>query len=262
MITVSDPAAPNDPQTISVTLTVIDADGHDLCRPVLFNEWVLVGENANLQSFDVWNCGDDTMSYIDHRRCGLAGLHAQFAARPAVSTTPSRSHYQTGSLSVGEYPATITIDSPGADNSPLTIDVNLSIVYAVGGVIFDDEVDPQLNGVEDVTVTVDGHRTATFYRLHLRRSGLWVIQGIPEGNYTVMPVMSECSLLATKTTATGDPPPITIVVNEANAEANGNINFLADCETGACCLDPVCIPGQSKGLCRIRRDLPGERHEL
>ena len=63
--------------------------------------------------------------------------------------------------------------------------------------------------------------------------------------------MSECSFLLYEDNGTGDPPPITIVVNEANAEANGNLNFLADCETGACCLDPVCIQANQRACVDI-----------
>ena len=77
----------------------------------------------------------------------------------------------------------------------MTIDVILSIVYAVGGVIFDSEVDPQLNGVEDVTVTVDG-TGGTYTACTSGASGLWVIEGIPEGTYTGHPGDERMLILA------------------------------------------------------------------
>jgi hypothetical protein len=86
------------------------------------------GENAPDQFFDVWNAG-------------LPGTlldYTIYCSDTWLSVTPSGGtstgghiahtvHYQTTTLPVGEYEATITISDPGAGNNEQTIDVILEV---------------------------------------------------------------------------------------------------------------------------------------
>jgi Zn-dependent metalloprotease len=86
----------------------------------------LQGQNAPVQSFEVWNSGEGVLSYN-------ISDDADWISFTTVSGTSSGEHdtitvnYSTYSMPQGTYSATITISASGASNSPQTIAVTLVI---------------------------------------------------------------------------------------------------------------------------------------
>jgi uncharacterized membrane protein len=126
-ITISDPAASNSPQTIPVTLTVASIAQASISRsPVSLSPSTVAGTNAPAQTFNVWNSGGGTLSYT------ISVDQSWLSCNPAGGTSTGEQDtitvsYLTTSFSPGTYSATITISDSGADNSPQTIPVTLTI---------------------------------------------------------------------------------------------------------------------------------------
>jgi parallel beta-helix repeat protein len=126
-ITVSDPDAPNNPQTISVDIFVVPPP-EILLSTQAFENTCEFGTNASDQAFSVWNSGEYPLSYsisddVDWLQC-----------RPATGTSVGEqdtitAYYTTAGLDVGRHTATITVEDPNATNSPQEIDVTLEVIY-------------------------------------------------------------------------------------------------------------------------------------
>jgi hypothetical protein len=127
-ITISDPGASNSPQTIPVALTVASIPQASISlNPASLSVSTVTGTNAPPQAFNVWNSGGGALSY------SISGDQAWLSCNPASGTSTGEQDaitvtYSTASLASGTYSATITISDSGADNSPQTIPVTLTVV--------------------------------------------------------------------------------------------------------------------------------------
>jgi len=124
-ITVSGVAS-NSPQEISVSLEVFEMPEISVSVLSLDNS-CQHGTNAVSQSFQVWNSGGQTLSYlitddVDWLYCSpdngdSTGEHDEITV-----------DYSTAGLDVGSYSATITISDPDAINTPQEIPVSLEVI--------------------------------------------------------------------------------------------------------------------------------------
>jgi hypothetical protein len=128
MITISDPAASNSPQTIPVTLTVAAVVQASISRnPSSLSALTIAGNNAQAQTFSVWNSGAATLNYA------ISVDQSWLSCSPASGTSVGEQDtitvsYSTTSLAVGTYSATITITDSAANNSPQTIPITLTVI--------------------------------------------------------------------------------------------------------------------------------------
>ncbi|HVP09986.1 MAG TPA: hypothetical protein VMV94_02240 [Phycisphaerae bacterium] len=128
-ITVSDPNATNNPQTISIVLTVNPVT---ILRPAIVLSTTSLaptateGVNPPDDSFTVANGGTGTLNYTV-----VADAAWLLVTRVGGSTTgPANTvgvTYLTRSMAVGTYSATIKVADSFAPNSPQVIDVTLTI---------------------------------------------------------------------------------------------------------------------------------------
>lgn len=127
-ITVSDPAATNDPQTIAVTLTVNSTGSSPTINrsPATLSPSVSEGGNASSDSFTVANSGSGTLSYSITDNAGWLSINPSSGTSNGEADTITVS-YSTASLSAGTYNATITVSDAAATNSPQMIAVTLSV---------------------------------------------------------------------------------------------------------------------------------------
>ena len=127
-ITISDPNADNNPQTIAVSLTVIAVPASpriSLSTTSLSNSST-EGTDAPSQTFNVSNSGGGTLSY------SISDNRNWLSCSPSSGTSTGEQdtitvNYNTSGLSAGTSNATITISDPNADNNPQTIAVSLDI---------------------------------------------------------------------------------------------------------------------------------------
>jgi len=137
-ISVSDPAASNNPQIIPVSLAVLEAMIG--CDTTTLAQTICEGENAASQNFQVWNCGDCTLNYTIFENISWLSV----TPADGISTDPSDKNthgvtYNTEGLTPGLYTASITIQDLQASNSPYTVNVNLTVEEAVGSLKVDLE---------------------------------------------------------------------------------------------------------------------------
>ena len=114
-----------DPQTVSVTLTVITAPEISLSTGSL-NVLARLGTDAPSQSFSVQNTGGSTLSYSITDDAGWMN------AQPASGTSTTEEDFitvdfPTASLAAGNYQGTITVSDSNASNTPQTIQVDLEV---------------------------------------------------------------------------------------------------------------------------------------
>jgi len=130
-ITVSDPGASNDPQTISVALTVNPAPQAVLSvDPASFALSVTQGQNAANQNFTISNTGNAGLNYTITKDQSWLDVN-----KTSRTVAPSGSDsvnivFNTTALSVGLKIAHITITDPSANGSPKTVTVNLNVTSA------------------------------------------------------------------------------------------------------------------------------------
>jgi len=129
-VTVSDGNGGTDSHTWNVTVTTsIPAIARS--TPTLSpscNE----GQDATAQTFEVWNAGGGTLNYTigddaGWLSCGPASGDST-GEHDTITVT-----YDTSGLAVGTHTATITIAAVGADNTPQTIAVTLTVTKKPGG---------------------------------------------------------------------------------------------------------------------------------
>ena len=94
--------------------------------PVILSASTVAGRNAPAQTFDVWNSGGGTLNY------SITVDQGWLICFPTSGTSTGEHDsitvsYSTASLSLGTYTATINISDAGAENSPQTIPVTLTV---------------------------------------------------------------------------------------------------------------------------------------
>ncbi len=139
VITISDAAASNSPQTIGVTLTVNPPPPTIGRSPASLSPSCTQGTNAANQTFTVQNTGGGTLNY------SITDNANWLSCSPTSGTSTGEPDtigvtYATSSLTAGTYTATITLTDPAATNSPQTIGVTL-VVNAPAGITGDFDGD-------------------------------------------------------------------------------------------------------------------------
>ncbi len=134
-ITVSDPAATNDPVVIPVSLTVVEPPPEISLDPSTLSPSCAAGDDAPGQSFDVWNSGGGTLDYTVSDDAGWLSVSPTSGSSTGEQDTVTVS-YHTSGLCDGTYGATITVSSPDAGNSPQTVSVSLTVSPLHGGLVW------------------------------------------------------------------------------------------------------------------------------
>lgn len=106
--------------------------------------------------------------------------------------------------------------------------------FTIGGQVYTDPDNPMLTGLVGVTMKVNG-TNGNFIETTQENPlpGLWWIDNVPAGTYTVTPIMDGRCFERRNPTACGS---ITILVSQDNNQTNQNIQFLAK-SAGTCCTD-------------------------
>lgn len=150
--------------------------------------------------------------------------------------------------------------------------------FTVGGAVYVDVNFPLTSGLQNVTVVVEGGGL-TFEGVTSGGSGVWFVEGLPEGVYNVTPILPDWCFQHVTGGIIGGPPPLEIIVDFDHRAANLSLQFLArqtDCVP--LCGDGVCDAGESCDTCpqdcdcdcHASRDLsnpqplycPGERKQV
>ncbi len=125
-ITIESPEAGNSPQQVEVTLTVESTRPEIAYEPQSLVNVCKEGENAPAQSLEVWNSGQETLSYEI-----TDDVSWLYCSPPSGTSTGEHNsisiRYNTAGLTPGTYRARITISAPGADNNPRHVEVTLSV---------------------------------------------------------------------------------------------------------------------------------------
>lgn len=130
LITVSSPGAANTPQVVAVTLTIDRAPAiHILYSAISFIS-IVGGADPQPKPVDVENTGGGTLdglavavNYGAGEPTGWMSATINRTTAPATITLQAR----TGSLPVGVYHASLTISSPAASNSPITVQLGFAV---------------------------------------------------------------------------------------------------------------------------------------
>jgi Subtilase family/Viral BACON domain len=126
-ITISDPAASNNSQTIAVQLTVIGPE-IQLDRTIMARV-VTVGKDALPQFFNVSNSGGGTLDYTITENSVGGWLLLSSTSGTALNAETDRVDvtYQTSALPVGNHAAIITVSDSASSNNPQTIAVTITV---------------------------------------------------------------------------------------------------------------------------------------
>jgi hypothetical protein len=97
------------------------------------------GQNAPAHSFQVWNSGVSTLNY------GITSSASWLSCTPNSGSSNGENdtitvNYSTGTLTIGNHNATITITAPGAANSPQTIAVTLTVSPSLNTALDNDSL--------------------------------------------------------------------------------------------------------------------------
>ncbi len=126
-ITIGSSNASNSPQTISIDLSVSEAQNSEIgYSPVSLSQTITTGTDASSQIFKVWNSGNGTLSYSisDNRNWLNCSPSSGNSTGEQDQVTVN---YNTANLSEGNYNATITISSANAGNSPQYLNLTLIV---------------------------------------------------------------------------------------------------------------------------------------
>ena len=124
-ITVTDAGADNSPQIFPVTVTVADAAVLSV-GPVSISEELWPNETSNSNHFAIANSGGGTLSYTVANNAAWLTLSRLLGSCSTESDLVYLDINPSGTLA-GTYYDTVTISSPEASNSPLTVDVELIV---------------------------------------------------------------------------------------------------------------------------------------
>jgi hypothetical protein len=132
VLTVSDPNAVNNPQTVNVSLVISREPPPEIwvsTAQMSFSAQ-LGGSNPSSQTFQVRNTGSGTLNYQ------IAGDQGWMSINPDSGTSGGASRNHRVSVSIaglgqGTYRGTITVSDPNASNNPQTIDVTLRITQSL-----------------------------------------------------------------------------------------------------------------------------------
>lgn len=127
LITISDPAATNTPQTVSVTLTVTGKPVISLSTLSLAQS-VIEGQNALSHIFTVRNSGESPLNYAITDNVDWLSVSPATGSLLTGEMDPITVTYATTTFAPGTHTALISIVDPVAANSPQTIFVALSVV--------------------------------------------------------------------------------------------------------------------------------------
>ncbi len=124
-LTVSHPAATNNPRTVAVSLTCAPPPPSITVQPssLAFSAWV--GDAAANQTFQIRNSGGGTLSYTVGEASAWLGVSPGSGSSTGEWDTITVSASCSG-LTAGSYNALITVADGGADNSPQTVAVSLA----------------------------------------------------------------------------------------------------------------------------------------
>ena len=132
----------------------------------------------------------------------------------------------------------------------VTLVVLCSCEYTIGGAIFEDCNDPLGSGVAGVEVIVEGDQTMS--TLSFGEQGLWVIEDVPCGDYTVTPSLVgwACCHVETECPPLACDPNCLITVDGLHEPENQSIKFLAVVEpAGACCFADGTCQNLTEAVC-------------
>jgi hypothetical protein len=168
-ITVTDPSASNDPQTIDVTLLVTELPAIALSETMLMPQAVL-GSDPLPNSFTVTNSGGLLLFYdvsVDVPWMFVNPVSGQSAGEADTIDVV----YDTTDLLEGVFNGTITVSDPDAANNPQTIDVVLTIA---AGTLGDTGIQlrNKVNTIPDLTFDPAGTYTKPGYDLILPQTGI------------------------------------------------------------------------------------------
>jgi len=130
-ITVTDESASNNPQTISVALTVIPLPRAVLSvDPTSFNLSTTEGQNAANRNFTIYNTGNASLHYTITKDQSWLSVNKTSGTIASGESDPVNIVFNTAALSADLKIAHITITDPDASGSPKIVTVNLSITSA------------------------------------------------------------------------------------------------------------------------------------
>jgi hypothetical protein len=128
LITIADPKATNNPQTVKVTLNISKDPAPEIAvspEQLMFQAYV--GRNPSSQNLSIRNSGGGTLNYTVTKNASWLSV----SPTSGSSTGQDNSHrvsVSVGGLSAGVRQAVITVTDPKASNSPQQVPVTLDIV--------------------------------------------------------------------------------------------------------------------------------------
>ncbi len=125
-ITISDPNASNNPQTVTVTLTLTAPKIELTPSQIPFNA-IFGGSNPNPQTLTIKNTGDAPLNWTASKNASWLTL-----SKPSGSLTAGNSDSVSISVDIsgqqiGQYSDTITISDSNASNNPQKADITLNV---------------------------------------------------------------------------------------------------------------------------------------
>jgi len=169
-ITVSDPRATNDPQTVEVTLLVTELPAIALSETMLMPQATL-GTDPLPDSFTVTNSGGLLLFYD-------VSVDVPWMSVNPVSGRSDREAdsidvvYDNSQLSEGVVNGTITVTDPNAANNPQTIDVVMTVTSASGLGTTSASQTQKVNSIPGINFDPDGSYTKMGFPLDLPQSGI------------------------------------------------------------------------------------------
>jgi hypothetical protein len=130
-ITITDPGAINSPRTVPVSLTVSAPDEYSIAfAPVSLSFTALQGgSEPGAQILEIWCQGNGTLEWSAAETAGWLAL-SPASGSSTGEHDPVTVGVDAAGLQDGTYDALITITAPGAENTPQTVPVSLTVTSA------------------------------------------------------------------------------------------------------------------------------------
>ena len=123
----------------------------------------------------------------------------------------------------------IDSDDPDPNENPCEVLLDGTCPgFLIGGAAYSDLGDPMGSGEPNVAISVDG-ANGNFNTLTAGSQGLWQIDQVPPGTYTVNASKLGCTFEHVVGGDPNGPPPIQITVDQYHQSENQSIQFLATC---------------------------------